>query len=89
MIKPPAIYFCEPHQTELSGFVPNVFVDITSVVERKRAAMQSMASQEYLQKYYTERMEHRANHARRVSGNGEVKYAEAYQRMLPEVVSAL
>jgi len=51
--------------------------------------MQSMASQEYLQKYYTERMEHRANHARRVSGNAEVKYAEAYQRMLPEVVSAL
>ncbi|HTJ24978.1 MAG TPA: PIG-L deacetylase family protein [Candidatus Limnocylindria bacterium] len=87
--KPPAIYFCEPHQTELSGFVPNVFVDITGVVEQKRAAMQSMASQEYLQKYYTERMEHRANHARRVSGNAAVKYAEAYQRMLPEVVSAL
>jgi 4-oxalomesaconate hydratase len=86
---PPAIYFCEPHQTELSGFVPNVFLDITPVVERKRAAMAAMASQEYLQQYYAERMEHRANHARRVSGNGAVQYAEAYQRMLPEVVSAL
>lgn len=87
--KPPAIYFCEPHQPELSGFVPNVFVDITAVAQRKRAAMQAMASQEYLQKYYGERMEHRANHARRVSGNNAVTFAEAYQRMLPEVVSAL
>jgi 4-oxalomesaconate hydratase len=86
---PPAIYFCEPHQTELSGFIPNVFLDITSVVEQKRAAMRAMRSQEYLQRYYTERMEHRANHARRVSGDAGVKYAEAYQRMLPEVVHAL
>jgi 4-oxalomesaconate hydratase len=34
-------------------------------------------------------MEHRANHARRVSGDAGVKYAEAYQRMLPEVVRTL
>lgn len=86
---PPAIYFCEPHQTELSGFVPNVFLDITAVAEKKRDAMRAMASQEYLQRYYAERMEHRANHARRVSGNQAVKYAEAYQRMLPELVTAL
>lgn len=87
--KPPAIYYCEPHQTELSGFVPNCFLDITAVADKKREAMRSMASQEYLQRYYAERMEHRANHARRVSGDQSVKFAEAYHRVFPDLVRAL
>jgi 4-oxalomesaconate hydratase len=88
-ITPPQIYQFEPHQTELSNFVPNVFVDITDVFEKKKRAMQCLASQKYLQQYYAERGEHRANHARRVSGDQSVKFAEAFHRVLPEVVRAL
>jgi 4-oxalomesaconate hydratase len=48
-----------------------------------------MKAQQYLQTYYAERAEHRANHARRASGNQEVRFAEAFQRVIPQVVSAL
>lgn len=88
-VKPPAIYLFEPHQPELCGFVPNVFVDITPVFEQKLDAMRAVASQQYLQKYYAELAERRANHARRISGNGAVRYAEAFQRVTPLVTSAL
>jgi 4-oxalomesaconate hydratase len=83
------LYYFEPHQPELCGFVPNVFVDITPVFEKKVAAMQVMASQQYLQHYYAELAERRANHARRISGAKDVRYAEAFQRVTPLVVRAL
>jgi 4-oxalomesaconate hydratase len=59
------------------------------VFERKVEAMAAMKAQQYLQSYYAERAGHRGNHARRASGNQEVRYAEAFQRMIPEVVSGL
>ena len=46
-------------------------------------------AQAYLQTYYAQRAEHRANHARRASGNAEVRQAEAFQRVIPQVVSEL
>ena len=58
-------------------------------MERKRAAMAEFRSQTYLQTYYAQRAEQRGNHARRVSGDSSVEYAEAFQRVLPQVVSAL
>lgn len=79
----------EPHQPDLCGFVPSVFVDITEVFEAKVKAMAAMSAQAYLQQYYTERAEHRANHARKVTGNKAIRHAEAFQRMVPNVVSAL
>jgi 4-oxalomesaconate hydratase len=88
-IKPPALFLFEPHQPELCNFMPTTFVDITAVVDRKREAMAAMESQVYLQTYYAERAEHRANHARRVSGNSDIRYAEAFQRVLPQVVEEL
>jgi 4-oxalomesaconate hydratase len=88
-IKPPALFLFEPHQPELCNFTPTTFVDITSVIERKQAAMAEMKAQQYLQTYYAQRAEQRANHARRASGNQEVRYAEAFQRMIPQVVSEL
>jgi 4-oxalomesaconate hydratase len=88
-IEPPPLYYFEPHQPELCGFVPNVFVDITPVFEKKVAAMQVMASQQYLQHYYAELAERRANHARRISGAKDIRYAEAFQRVTPLVVRAL
>ena len=88
-IAPPELLLFEPHQPELCGFVPTTFLDITPVWERKAAAMEAMGAQSYLRQYYSERAEHRANHARRISGRGDIKYAEAFQRELPAVVDAL
>ena len=88
-IRPPALFLFEPHQPELCNFMPTTFVDITSVIEQKREAMGHMKAQAYLQTYYDQRAEQRAHHARRASGNQEVRYAEAFQRVLPQVVSEL
>jgi 4-oxalomesaconate hydratase len=88
-INPPDLYFFEPHQPELCEFQPNTFVDITPVMEQKRKAMECMKAQGYLQTYYTELASRRANHARRISGMQEVKFAEALQRTLPWVVKSL
>lgn len=79
----------EPHQPELCGFVPSVFVDITAVFEQKKAAMAEMKAQAYLQTYYAERAEHRGNHARKVTGNKEIRQAEAFMRLVPNVVGTL
>jgi 4-oxalomesaconate hydratase len=88
-VAPPALFLFEPHQPELCNFTPTTFVDITSVIERKKAAMAEMKAQQYLQTYYAQRAEQRANHARRASGDKSVQYAEAFQRVIPQVVSEL
>jgi 4-oxalomesaconate hydratase len=88
-IRPPELLFFEPHQPELCNFTPTTFLDITPVIERKRAAMAEMKAQRYLQEYYAQRAEQRANHARRVSGNREIRFAEAFQRYLPQVAAEL
>jgi 4-oxalomesaconate hydratase len=88
-ISPPDLYLFEPHQPELCNFRPTTFVDITAVHEEKAEAMGSMGSQSYLQDYYAQRAEQRGNHARRASGNSEIRLAEAFQRVLPQVVAEL
>jgi 4-oxalomesaconate hydratase len=88
-ITPPDLYFFEPHQPELCEFNPNTFIDITPVMELKRKAMGVMHAQSYLQNYYAELASRRGNHARRISGLEEVKFAEALQRTLPWVVKSL
>ncbi|MCT1655803.1 PIG-L deacetylase family protein [Brevibacterium luteolum] len=79
----------EPHQPELCGFVPSLFVDISPVFEQKIRAMAEMKAQRYLQEYYAQRAEHRGNHARKVTGNPSIRQAEAFQRLVPNVVTAL
>ena len=88
-VKPPAMFLFEPHQPELCNFTPTTFVDITPVIGQKLAAMAEMKAQKYLQTYYAERADHRGNHARRSSGNADIRQAEAFQRVTPQVVSAL
>ena len=88
-ITPPDQYFFEPHQPELCEFMPNTFVDITPVMDKKIKAMECMQAQSYLKSYYTELASRRGNHARRISGMEEVKFAEALQRTLPWVVKSL
>jgi 4-oxalomesaconate hydratase len=88
-IKPPQLFLFEPHQPELCNFTPNVHVDITSVWDKKVAAMGEMNAQKYLQTYYAQRGEQRGNHARRASGDQDVRYAESFQRVVPQVVDQL
>jgi 4-oxalomesaconate hydratase len=88
-IAPPVFYLFEPHQPELCNFTPNTFVDITAVMDAKLRAMEEMKAQKYLQTYYTQRADQRGNHARRSSGNQDIRQAEAFQRVTPNVVSAL
>lgn len=88
-ITPPDWYAFEPHQPELSEFYPNTFIDITAVMDKKIEAMNVMSAQSYLISYYTELAARRGNHARRISGRKEIKFAEAHQRMVPWVVNEL
>ena len=88
-ITPPAFLQFEPHQPELCNFTPSVFADITDAFEAKQAAMAEMKAQKYLQTYYAQRAEQRGNHARRASGRSEIRYAEAFRRVIPDVVDRL
>ena len=88
-VNPPELFLFEPHQPELCNFTPTTFVDITPVIDKKLAAMGEMKAQNYLVTYYEQRADHRGNHARRSSGNAEIRQAEAFQRVTPQVVSAL
>jgi 4-oxalomesaconate hydratase len=87
--QPPELLLFEPHQPELCNFTPTVFVDITPVMDAKRAAMAEMQAQSHLVSYYEELAARRGNHARRSSGNKAIEFAEAFQRVTPQVVSAL
>jgi len=51
--------------------------------------MAEMKAQSYLVTYYSQRAEQRGNHARRSSGRSEIRCAEAFQRVTPQVVDAL
>jgi len=87
--QPPELLLFEPHQPELCNFTPTVFLDITPVIAQKRAAMAEMQAQSHLHAYYEELASRRGNHARRSSGNNAIEYAEAFQRVTPQVVGAL
>lgn len=86
-IDPPKWYSFEPHQPELSGFIPDTYIDITSVWEKKIAAMNCMRAQSYLRDYYAELGARRGNHARRISGIQSIKYVECHQSQVPSVGS--
>jgi 4-oxalomesaconate hydratase len=85
----PPVFMFEPHQPEQCGFLPQVLLDITSVFDRKRAAMESMDAQQHLWEYYTDLAKRRGVQAARNSGRSNIKFAEAYQRVYPHVTSEL
>ena len=89
----PQMYLFEPHQTEQMGWVPNLFLDITPVWEKKRAAIECMEGQHHLWAYYTNVAENRGNHFRRNSGGQaggrDCKYAEGFQAVFPRCVDEL
>ncbi len=89
----PQLYLFEPHQTEQMGWKPDVFLDITPVWEKKRAAMEEMQGQLHLWEYYTRVAQQRANHFKRnsggMSGGRDCQYAEGFQSIFPRTVDEL
>lgn len=89
----PQLYLFEPHQTEQMGWKPDVFLDITPVWDKKRAAIECMKGQEHLWDYYTNVAQNRGNHFRRNSGGQaggrDCRYAEGFQSVFPRTADAL
>jgi 4-oxalomesaconate hydratase len=89
----PQLYLFEPHQTEQMGWKPDTFLDITSVWDRKRAAIECMEGQEHLWEFYTRLAQNRANHFTRNSGGQSggraCRYAEGFQSVFPRTVDEL
>ena len=79
------IFGFEPHQTEICNFKPEVIIDITESMEKKKAAMNCYKAQSHLIEYYTVRAFIRGNHARRLSGSKDYKFAESFSRRFPYV----
>ena len=89
----PPVFLFEPHQTEYSGFMPDVLLDITEVWERKLKAMHCMEGQQHLWDYYTDVARRRGVQAQRNSGPNlglsTEAMGEAYQRVYPQVAHEL
>ena len=89
----PPVFLFEPHQTEYSGFMPDVLLDITEVWETKMEAMRCMEGQQHLWDYYTDVARRRGVQARRNSGPNlgltTDAMGEAYQRVFPQVAADL
>jgi 4-oxalomesaconate hydratase len=85
----PPVFLFEPHQPEMCEFKPQVLLDITPVFDRKRGAMECMEAQQHLWENYTQLALRRGTQAVRNSGRKEIKYAEAFQRIYPQVTDRL
>jgi 4-oxalomesaconate hydratase len=84
----PQVLLFEPHQPEQCRWMPNVLLDITSVWENKRAAIECMAGQEHLWEYYTRVALQRGAQAARNSDK-KITYGEGYEAVFPHVVGSL
>lgn len=88
----PPVYAFEPHQTEQCEWVPNTFLDITHVWDKKFKAIECMAGQEHLWAYYTRVAQQRGVQAKRnigITAARNIEYAEGYMRLTPSVVGDL
>ena len=88
-IDAPPVFIFEPHQPEQCDFKPQVLLDITPVFDTKRRAIESMRAQEHLWEYVTDLAKRRGTQAVRNSGNRAIKYAEAFERVYPQVTDTL
>jgi 4-oxalomesaconate hydratase len=85
----PPVFLFEPHQPEQCGFKPEVLLDVTAVWETKHKAMESMEAQTHLWEYYTDLGKRRGTQAVRNGGPKGIKYAEAFERVYPQVTGEL
>ncbi|MFD7203161.1 PIG-L deacetylase family protein [Streptomyces sp. NPDC059893] len=93
IIGAPPVFFFEPHQPEMSGFRPEVLLDITEVWDTKRQAMECLGAQQHLWDYYTDLAVRRGVQLRRNAGPNlglaHRTLAEAYMRPYPQIAKEL
>lgn len=82
------IYGMEPSQTERSGFIPQIYIDITDVFEEKAAAMDCIKAQPNTPAVHTRVAIHRGWQAARMPGGKGIKYAESFSIRYPIVVKS-
>jgi 4-oxalomesaconate hydratase len=89
----PPVFFFEPHQPEQCDFKPDVLLDITSVFDRKRKAMECLPAQQHMWDYYTDLARRRGVQLKRNAGPNlglpHTTMAEAYARLYPQVTGVL
>lgn len=84
------IYLDETSQPEFTGFKPDVYLDITDVMDVKLAAMEAVcASQPAHVKLYTDRAVYRASIAGKITKDNSIRYAESFMRYNPYVGKVL
>ena len=88
-LEAPPVFLFEPHQPEQCDWKPQVLVDVTPVWEIKHKSMESMEAQTHLWEYYTDLGKRRGVQAVRNGGLKTIKYAEAFQRVYPQVTTEL
>lgn len=86
----PHLFGFEPSvpRDDITGFVPDTYVDITEVFETKIAALHTLRSQTKLVSRYTQWAEYRGAQATQWSGD-TIKYAEAFKRYTASVGTQL
>jgi 4-oxalomesaconate hydratase len=88
----PPVFFFEPQQPEMSGFQPQVLLDITQVFDIKRRAMEALPAKHQWE-YYSELARRRGLQLRRNAGRNlslpTTVYAEAFMRPFPQVTGVL
>lgn len=89
---PPVFHF-EPHQPEQSDFKPDTLLDITSVFDRKRKAMECLPAQQHMWDYYTDLAKRRGVQLKRNAGPNlglpHTCMAEAFVRLYPQTTGVL
>lgn len=77
----------EPQMTEISGFNPVVYVDITDSFETKLEAMHASVTQPNMYKAYVRKAESRGSEVRSRGSRSKCKYAEAFTVYMPIAAS--
>jgi 4-oxalomesaconate hydratase len=89
----PPVFFFEPHQPEQCEFVPQVLLDVTSVFDTKRKAMECLPAQQHMWDYYTDLAVRRGVQLKRNAGPNlglpTDAMGEAYMRLYPQVTEVL
>lgn len=89
----PPVFSFEPHQPEMSGFHPDVLLDITEVFKTKCKAMRCLGAQQHMWTYYEDLAARRGVQLERNAGPNlgllRESRAEAFVRHYPHVTNRL
>lgn len=88
-VKSMPIYGFEPSETERSGYVPQIYIDVTDVYEKKEAAMSCVDTQKTVPEIHRRTNIHRGWQAFRMTRDSGIKYAESFSMRYALILSEL